>query len=314
MRRVSAVAVMSCAFVMGSAQIASEAAQSAANLQSPAERIVPRDMPATAVRAAAGNGIFYHGGPVLPGTVRLYFVWYGNFVNGPALSDSVKTMDLLMTLFGRGGLGGSGYARINSTYADRARVVTGNFILADAASDYYSRGKNLSDAAVRAVVASAINGRSLPRDANGVYFVLTSSDVNENSGFCTRYCGWHGHAIIAGEDIKVGFVGNPDRCPNACEEQMVSPNGDSGADAMASTMAHEVMESTNDPDLNAWYDLSGNESADKCAWKWGPVTGIFGDGAYNLSAAGRHWLIQMNWENARGGGCGQKLGGPFYRQ
>jgi hypothetical protein len=28
----------------------------------------------------ATNGIYYHAGPILPGTAKLYFIWYGNFV------------------------------------------------------------------------------------------------------------------------------------------------------------------------------------------------------------------------------------------
>jgi hypothetical protein len=34
-----------------------------------------------------GNGISYHGGPVMPGTVNVYFIWYGNWTNGPHASD-----------------------------------------------------------------------------------------------------------------------------------------------------------------------------------------------------------------------------------
>ena len=94
--------------------------------------------------------------------------------------------------------------------------------------------------------------------------------------------------------------------------QTVSPNGDSGADGMASVMAHEAEETTSDPDLNAWYDSSGAENADKCAWKFGPTTGTIGNGAYNQTFGTHHWLIQMNWENARGGGCDKTLGGTFY--
>jgi len=67
-------------------------------------------------------------------------------------------------------------------------------------------------------------------------------------------------------------------------------------------------------DLNAWYDTKGEENGDKCAWKWGPVKGTLGNGAYNITVAAHNWLIQMNWENARGGGCDQKLGGSFYSQ
>ena len=250
----------------------------------------------------------------MPGNVNLYFIWYGNFVNGPGPSDSILTQNLLTTLFSNAGLGGSPYARINSTYSDPYRKVTGNFALAESANDYYSRGTKLSDNSVAGIVSSAIASRVLPRDPNGLYFVLTSSDVTETSGFCSQYCGWHSHARISGADIKFAFVGNPDRCPNACEEQLVSPNGDSGADAMASTMAHETEESISDPDLNAWYDSSGNENGDKCAWKWGPAVGKLGSGAYNMTAAGHKWLIQMNWENTRGGGCAQKLAGKFYNQ
>jgi hypothetical protein len=236
-------------------------------------------------KAAPTNGIYYHGGPVMAGRVNLYFIWYGNFVNGPALSDGTQTQDLLTTLFGAGGLGGTAYARINSTYTDRSHAVTGNFALAESANDYYSRGTKLSDSVVSAIMSQAINSRVLPKDANGLYFVLTSSDVSETSGFCTQYCGWHSHARISGSDIKIAFVGNPDRCPGACEEQSVSPNGNSGADGMASIMAHETNEAISDPDLNAWYDTSGNENGDKCVWKWGLVTGSLGNGAYSRRRA-----------------------------
>ena len=261
-----------------------------------------------------GNGINYHGGPVMKGNpVNVYFIWYGNWTNGPHASDSQVTVGLLDALFGSsGGIGGSGYENINTTYGDNSGNVSGNIALAASTTDNYSHGTRLSDSGVQAVVSSAISSGRLPKDTNALYFVLTSSDVRETSGFCTQYCGWHTHATISSADIKYSFVGNPDRCPSACEAQTVSPNGDSGADGMASVMAHEAEETASDPDLNAWYDSSGAENADKCAWKFGPTTGSIGSGAYNETFGSHNWLIQMNWENARGGGCDQTLGGTFY--
>lgn len=261
-----------------------------------------------------GNGINYHGGPVLKGNpVNVYFIWYGNWTNGPHASDSQVTVGLLDALFGSsGGIGGSGYEKINTTYGDNTGNVSGNIALAASTTDNYSHGTRLSDSGVKAVVSSAISSGRLPSDTNGLYFVLTSSDVRESSGFCSQYCGWHTNGTINGADIKYSFVGNPDRCPSACEAQTVSPNADSGADGMASVMAHESEETTSDPDLNAWYDSSGAENADKCAWKFGPTTGTIGSGAYNETFGSHNWLIQMNWENARGGGCDQTLGGTFY--
>ena len=159
----------------------------------------------------------------------------------------------------------------------------------------------------------AISNGSLPKDTNGLYLVLTSSDVNETSGFCTVYCGWHNHGTILSSDIKYSFVGNPDRCSSACEAQTVSPNGDSGADGMASIMAHETEEAISDPDLNAWWNSNtGAENADQCAWKFGPLHGTLGHGAFNETFGSHNWLIQMNWENARKGGCDQKKGGTFF--
>lgn len=126
--------------------------------------------------------------------------------------------------------------------------------------------------------------------------------MNETSGFCTRYCGWHTSAIINGLDLKYSFVGNADRCPSACEAQTNSPNYDSGADGMASVIAHEIEETISDPDLNAWYDSSGQENADKCAWTFGS-TFIFHGARANMTLAGMNYLIQQNWVNANGGYC-----------
>lgn len=264
------------------------------------------------LQVITGNGINYHGGPVLHGQQNVYFIWYGNWTNGKHASDSQTTVNLLDALFSSSGLNGSSYYRINTTYGDNSANVSGNIVLINSTTDNYSQGTRLSDSKVKSIVSSAITSARLPKDANALYFVLTSSDVSESSGFCTQYCGWHTHASISGSDIKYAFIGNPDRCPSACEAQTTSPNGDSGADGMASVMTHEAEETVTDPDLNAWYDTSGAEDADKCAWKFGPTSKASNGSAYNQTLAGYHWLIQMEWENSRGGGCDQVLGGAFY--
>jgi len=264
-----------------------------------------------------GNGISYHGGPVMSAsTVPVYFIWYGNW--NSTGSNSASTVNLIENfLYSSTGLNHSGYENINTTYGDNSSNVSGG-VQFTSGNDWfpgYPNGRRLGDSTIRTIVSNYIQTKQGGSgDPNGIYFVLTSSDVTETSGFCTRYCGWHTRSTIGGRDIKYSFVGNPDRCPFACEAQTTSPNGNSGADGMASIMAHETEEAISDPDLNAWYDSSGYENADKCAWIWGPTTGTVGNGGYNQTLAGKHWLIQMNWENARGGGCDQMLGGTFYTQ
>src|SRR5207244_2862190 len=101
---------------------------------------------------------------------------------------------------------------INTTYYDSTNThVSGAVHYAGSTTDSYSQGTALTDAQIQTVVSSAISSGRLPSDANGVYFVLTSADVNATSGFCTQYCGWHTHGTIGTTNIKYSFIGNPDR-------------------------------------------------------------------------------------------------------
>ncbi len=243
----------------------------------------------------SSNGINYHGGPVMTGTPNIYYIWYGNW--------SGNTATTILTNF-ISSLGGSPYEHINSTYYNGSNVhVSGQLTYKGSTNDSYSAGTSLTDAQILGVVENAIGNGSLPLDANGLYFVLTSADVTASSGFCTQYCGWHNHATYAGADIKYAFVGNPDRCPSACAAQTTSPNGNAGADGMASIIAHESEEAISDPDLNAWYDRRGNENADKCAWTFGTESTASNGSKYNVTLGGAQYLIQQNWVNASGGYC-----------
>jgi len=246
---------------------------------------------------SSGNGISYHGGPVMSAApANVYFIWYGNW-----LSNSAQSIlpDLI------NGMNATPYYNMNTTYYDGANAHIPNAVgMAGSTSDSYSQGAAIGDASVRSIVSSAISSGRLPNDGNGVYFVLTSSDVNETSGFCTQYCGWHSHASVLGKDIKYAFIGNPDRCPGACSAQTSSPNGNPGADAMASIISHELSETVTDPDLNAWYDSQGAEDGDKCAWTFGAVYPAGGGGYANVRLNSRDFLLQELWVNASGGYCG----------
>ena len=223
--------------------------------------------------------------------VNVYYIWYGNW--------GTNTATTILTNLAQS-IGGSPYFNINTTYSDSSghkvpKAVTYKTSATDAAA---SLGKNLSDAQIKTIVSNAITGGKLPSDTNGVYFVLTSAEVTATSGFCTQYCGWHTHGTIGVVDIKYAFVGNPDRCPSSCAAQTKSPNGNAGADGMASIIAHELEETASDPDLNAWYDTRGNENADKCAWTFGATSTASNGAKYNMTLGGKNYLIQQNWVNA----------------
>ena len=242
------------------------------------------------------NGINYHGGPVMTTGVNIYYIWYGNWGNNTATT--------ILADFARS-IGGSPYWNINTTYTDGTGArVQPSVIFGGLHTTAAYLGASLTDSQIRQVVSDAITQNKLPPDPSGVYFVLTSAEVTASSGFCTQYCGWHTHASIGGVDIKYSFVGNPDRCPSACMAQTTSPNGNAGADGMASIIAHELEEAASDPDLNAWYDLRGYENADKCAWTFGTTYTVSNGSKANMKLGTRDFLIQRNWVNAGGGYCG----------
>lgn len=51
------------------------------------------------------------------------------------------------------------------------------------------------------------------------------------------------------------------------------------------------------------YDTRGEESADKCAWKFGTESTTSNGSKYNITLGGKQYLIQQNWVNASGGYC-----------
>jgi hypothetical protein len=236
-----------------------------------------------------------HGGPIMTGTKTIYYIWYGNWSGNTAttiLTDWAKS------------IGGTPYFNINTTYTNSTGGKVDNSVVYGGATTVaYPYGTSLTDAKIQQVVADAINTAALPKNTNAVYFVLTSQDVTASSGFCTQYCGWHTHGTIAGSDIKYSFVGNAARCITSCSAQSSGPNGNAGADGMVSILAHELEEAATDPDLNAWYDSSGAENADKCAWTFGTQFTASNGSKYNVTMGARQYLIQQNWVHSGGGFC-----------
>jgi hypothetical protein len=246
------------------------------------------------------NGVAYHGGPVMLGPHHVYFIWYGDWSQNNATTILPKFIENLNT---------TAYSNINSTYTDASGTSISNAVtLNGQVFDSYSQGTVLSDSGLKAAVSRTLQNGSLPVDADGIYYVLSSADVDQkgaNGEFCTDFCGFHQHATLNATDIKYAFVGNSARCLSNCASPNlgIGPNGNPGADAMASIMAHELNEMVTDPDLNAWFDASGEEVSDKCNFIFGSVFTAPNGAPANVTLGDRRFLIQKNWINLAGGFC-----------
>ena len=262
---------------------------------------------------AHDNDIFYHGGPVMNNTqgVNAYLIWYGNW-SGDPLAQSIVT-DFVSNL------GGSPYFNINTTYYDYGAggpdPVRNRVNYAGSITDSYSYGTALTNNDVFNIAQNAVVSGRFPLDQNGVYFVLTSADVDETSGLCTTYCAWHGWQPLT-KPIQgrpgslsvnqiVAFVGSGGaRCPNGCSAQApLTPNDDVNGDAMVNLIAHELSESVTDPTGGGWYNNSIFENGDLCAWTFSPYFPTPNGSYYNLQLGNRLYLSQRIWVNALGGYC-----------
>lgn len=245
-----------------------------------------------------GNGINYNGGPVLAGPHHVYFIWYGNWSGDTA---TAILPDLIA------GLNGSNYLNTDTTYGDNSNNVDNDLSLVGQFFDTGSQGTALGTTGVVNSLTAALNANKLPVDANGIYLVLTAPNITEGQ-FCQQYCGYHKHATINNTDIKFGFIGNPaTQCPATgnvrCSIQSLTPNANEGADAMASVISHELNETITDPDLNAWFDGSGNEVGDLCNFRFGNFFLAPNGSRANITLGARNFLIQQNWVNDSGGFC-----------
>src|SRR5262249_3727130 len=186
--------------------------------------------------------------------------------------------------------------------------------------DAYSHGDSLKPSDIQAIVRDWISGGCFPLDPAGIYLMLATADVTDvrpDGTFCTPSTfPHHGAFLLNGTTVKYGFVGNPDRCgPEATPQfhrpdgtRLPTPNGNFGADAMATLMAHLLDVIVTSPLGNTgtqggWYDRYGLENAQKCQGFFGQTYQAPNGAPANVHLGTRDFLLQENWVNARKGYC-----------
>nr|QOL01142.1 putative extracellular protein CSOL_065 [Pseudococcomyxa simplex] len=280
---------------------------------------------------ATGYGINWYGGPVVNNKngIVIYYIWYGAWgnLNNNGTANQPTTVKVLTDM--AQSMGGKPWFGTATTYYDNNGKVPnivkyGGRAVVKNGPCY--QGASLSNDQIFNSVDCVIQRGILPYATNAVYLLLGASNVKATSGMCTNYCGWHTYGFDSrNRQTLFGFIGSPLPCLNACTAQgannvLASPNYNAEADGMASIIAHETMEVSTDPLINAWYNTDGYENADLCAWTFGVNTFSAGGGLANVKWAcpaaakrsgctDRFYLIQQNWVNQSPGYCALRVGG-----
>jgi hypothetical protein len=248
-----------------------------------------------------GGNLTYHGGP----TERTTSINYAIFWQPSGSYMSPTYQSLIERYFAD--VGGSGLYNNNTQYYDGSGNIANSSSFGGAWVDTspYPSG-TLSDSDFQNEVVNAINANAWPwTNSDTEYFVFTAKGENSCIGSScsfTQYCAYHSNVTLTNgvTTTPVRYANMPYTGTNlsACGVS-TSPNNDIDADSTINVTSHEHMETVTDPLGTSWYDATGSEIGDKCAWNFGSVS-LDGNKA-NEEWNGHYYIVQQEWSNASSG-------------
>jgi IPT/TIG domain len=165
----------------------------------------------------------------------------------------------------------------------------------------------LTDSQLQTEIQRVAKLQSWVANPTTMFFIFTADDIgsciDSTSSVCAfeYYCAYHSNLGTGNNELLYGNIPYADAFLGLFCDAGPQPNGDD-ADATLNLVSHEHNEGITDPLGNAWYDSSGNENGDKCAWDFGTPLGSTQFGPYNQVINGHYYNLQQEWSNA-GSSC-----------
>ncbi len=267
----------------------------------------------SALGFASSNNMTYHGGSVMLSVAAYAIYW------GPGTHVIPTTYQSLIDRW-FGDLGGTTLYNIVTQYYEGSpptylqNVATFGGAWVDTVNPYPHAGTGtdpLLDSDIQAEVERAIVANGWPNGGlNAVFFVFTAKGVEScaDAVDCTIgtahpvYCAYHSGFFSGASDVilyaNMPYAGTWNfGYPYTCGNVSPSPNNNPDADEEISIVSHEQFEAVTDPIGDAWYDGTGNEIGDKCAYNFGSVSA----NGSNVTLNGDPYIVQQEWSNAAGG-------------
>jgi hypothetical protein len=226
------------------------------------------------ILARRSTNLVNHGGPVIVSAKVVEIFWGSEWGTTANPSATALTMMSFFSSFGTTGE----YNVITQYSGINQSSLTNNYWV-----DTTNPPTNVTDAAVQGEVSKYLSTHAI--DASTIYEVFLPSTSYASIGTSTscggphlQFCAYHSNYSHSGQDVKYSSMPYP-----SCSGCQAS--GFSTVQNLQHFACHETREAVTDPDGTAWYDRSGNEADDKCAWSPAPfISGGFG--------------YQYEWSNA----------------
>jgi uncharacterized membrane protein len=258
---------------------------------------------AAATPAANPPNIAYNGGAVLP-TTTTYAIWWGKLSDFP--SDAPDGIADFLE-----GLEGSDYIHIADQYlfGQKAHTRFGGHLFDPSTpppSPLDAQGNDF----ITPELLKMLQNNGLKPDPTAVYALYTSN-FPTSTPYPYPICALHGTTNSPdGTILQVAWMPNTSSVLLECgtdSDPLFKPNIHSeGTRAMASSTAHEFMETITDPNGDGWINTDGTEVGDPCNFlylTWVPLTES-------------KWKVQTIWSNnasrcVRGAGREARILGAF---
>lgn len=264
----------------------------------------------SAAQRSGGGNLRYHNGPVMHTNATYAIYWIpsgysvatgyqtvinGFFSNVAAASGSSSNVYFSDTQY----YDTAGTIAYNSSFG--GAINDTNAFPASGCKDSYT-SVCLTDAQLQSEIGRVVAANNLPTGNGTEYFLFTPKNVGSCFGTSCAYsyfCAYHSNFTANGADILYANMPYAAFVSNACGSGQ-SPNGND-ADSTINVTSHEHNETITDPLGTAWYDASGNEDGDKCAWTFGTPLGGSPGAEYNQVIGSGHYYLQREWSNHSSG-------------
>jgi len=268
-------------------------------------RISPRNGAGHAPKA--GTNLTYHKGPVMR-TNKVYLIfWEPTGYTVSANYDSLITQYFTDVTADSGKTTNVYYS--TTQYSDTSGAIAYSSTVGGTWQDTSALPASgctdtattvcLSDAQIQAEVQKAMAANGWTASPTTMFYVFTAKSIGSCAGSScafTQYCAYHSRIGNGTSAILYANMPYAMSASGACSAGQ-SPNSDE-ADATINVTSHEHAETITDPQGSAWYDSTGAENGDKCAWNFGTATGSTAFGSYNQTINGHRYYLQQEWSNA----------------
>jgi hypothetical protein len=219
--------------------------------------------------------MLFHNGKIMTTAVTKAIFWGKSWAT--YTGDKMTGMDTYYS-----GFGSSNYAKTSDEYTGTNGQVGPGVTHQGHLVDTTKAASGANTATILAEVCKVIT--SPDPSGNGYYPVYT--DLPRGNA---NYCAYHSAGTCGGVNVQFGFFWKLDG-DAGCDPQDTSGLHSQGLAAIANVSGHELSEARTDPNSGGWYDSSGEENGDKCAWTFNVPLVTFTNAS--------QWKIQGEWSNA----------------